>query len=69
VVTAGLSGGNVTLSFLTQSGFSYQVQYKNNLTDATWTSLGSALSGNGSVQSASDPTAGNAHRFYRVQVQ
>lgn len=68
-VTAGLSGGNVTLSFLTQSGFSYQVQYKNNLTDATWTSLGSALSGNGSVQSASDTPAGNAHRFYRVQVQ
>jgi hypothetical protein len=68
-VTVGVAGGNIHLSFMTQSGYSYQVQYKNNLTDATWTPLGSALSGNNAVQSASDPVATSGHRFYRVQVQ
>ena len=69
LITATASGANITLSFPTQTGYSYQVQYKNNLTDANWTSLGSALSGNGSTQSASYSTSGNRQRFYRVQVQ
>jgi len=67
-LTAAVSGGNVTISFPTQSGYSYQVQYKNNLTDPSWTSLGGSLSGNGSSQSANDP-AGVSSRFYRVLVQ
>lgn len=69
VITASRSGANIILSFPTLSGYSYQLQYKNSLTDATWTSLGGAISGNGSVQSASDSTTGNSHRFYLVQVQ
>ena len=68
-ITGTAGGGNVTVSFATQTGYSYQVQYKNNLTDAAWTSLGSPISGNNTVQSASDPTTGRIHRFYRVQVQ
>lgn len=67
-LTAVISGGNVMVSFPTQSGYSYQVQYKNNLTDASWTSLGGSLSGNGSSQSATD-AAGAGSRFYRVLVQ
>jgi hypothetical protein len=66
-LTASVVGGNISISFATQTGYSYQVQYKNNLTDATWTPLGGAISGNGSIQSASDSGAG-ASRFYRVQV-
>ncbi|MBW8864320.1 MAG: carbohydrate-binding protein [Verrucomicrobia bacterium] len=69
IITASVSGGNIHVSFPTVNGYSYQVQYKNDLTDASWTSLGSSLSGNNSAQSVNDPTGGNSHRFYRVQVQ
>lgn len=66
-LTATVIGGNVTVAFLTQNGFSYQVEYKNHLTDATWSPLGSPVPGNGSLQSVKDPVAGSG-RFYRAQV-
>jgi len=67
---AAFSGGNIMISFQTQNGSSYQLLYKNNLSDATWTALGSAINGNGSVQSVTDAnTATGGHRFYRVAVQ
>jgi hypothetical protein len=67
-LTATVSGGNIHISFPTQTGYSYQLQYKNNLTDANWISLGSPLSGNGSIQTIDDSAAGNT-RFYRVEIQ
>src|SRR5688500_19605499 len=33
------AGGRFGLGFATQSGVRYQVEYKNDLSDATWTSL------------------------------
>jgi endoglucanase len=66
-INASYDGTNVGISFLTQSGFSYQVQYKDNLTDANWTLLGSSISGSNAVQSATD-LAGGDSRFYRVQM-
>ena len=66
-INASYDGTNVVISFLTQSGFSYQVQYKDNLADANWTLLGSSISGSNSVQSATD-LAGGDSRFYRVQM-
>ncbi|MDB6017157.1 MAG: Beta-agarase [Pedosphaera sp.] len=68
VLNATRSGGNILLSFPTQAGFNYQVQYKTNLTDLTWTPLGSAVSGNDALMSVPDPATGTS-RFYRVQVQ
>jgi hypothetical protein len=67
-IEASRTGGNMVLSFPTENGFTYQVQYKNNLTDSTWTDLGSALTGNGSVQTVTD-AATAANRFYHVKVQ
>jgi len=67
-LTAVVAGGNIIVSLPTVAGYSYQVLYKVNLTDATWTPLGSALSGNGSVQSVSAPASGHS-RFYQVLVQ
>ena len=66
-VSASYNNTNVLISFLTQSGLSYQLQYKNNLTDANWTPVGSSLSGNNAVQSVAD-LAGGSSRFYRVQI-
>jgi hypothetical protein len=67
-LTAVLSGKSIVVSFFAQSNYNYQVQYKTNLTDATWTSLGGLISGSNSIQTVSDPATGS-QRFYRVQVQ
>ena len=67
-LTISVSGVNTTISFPTQTGSSYQLLYKNHLTDATWTTLGSPISGNNAVQSLNDTATGSS-RFYRVQVQ
>ncbi|MGH7952662.1 MAG: hypothetical protein ACREFE_12205, partial [Limisphaerales bacterium] len=67
-LTASSSGGNIVISFLTQSNFNYQVQYKNNLMDSSWTSLGGgAVSGDGTTKSVNDAANGN-QRFYRVEI-
>ena len=63
VVTASVSGRTLTLSFPSVTGYTYTVQYKNNVTDSAWTTL-KTLSGTGSPLTATDPTG--THRFYRV---
>jgi endoglucanase len=67
VINAGLAGTNFSISFMTQSGFSYQVQYETNLNNPDWISLGTSLNGNNSIQSVSDLPA-NVACFYRVQM-
>ncbi|HXB60272.1 MAG TPA: hypothetical protein VNU95_11930 [Candidatus Acidoferrales bacterium] len=65
-INASYSAGNVHLSFVTQTGYHYQVVYKVNLTDPSWTPLGSSLAGDNAYQTVSDSTA--SHRFYQVQI-
>jgi hypothetical protein len=65
VINAGSSGTNITISFMALSGLNYQVQYKTNLTDTAWISLGNAVSGSNAMQVVGDSTNGN-NRFYRV---
>lgn len=67
-VSASVSAGGIHISFFTQTGWTYQVEYKNNLTDPSWTPLGSSLSGNNAVQTVSD-TLSASHRYYLVQIQ
>ena len=64
-VNALVNGANTTVSFLTQAGFNYQVQYKTNLTDPTWLPAGSPVAGTGSLQSIDIPAV-NSTGFYRV---
>ena len=66
-ISASASGANSKISFPTQTGLNYQVQYKNNLTDSGWTQLGIPIAGNSGIQSASD-LANRTSRFYRVQI-
>jgi hypothetical protein len=68
IITASISGTNIQLSFPTQSGFSYTIYYKNDLTDSTWTQLGSPVTGNGSVMLVTDGIGGSK-RFYKLTVQ
>jgi hypothetical protein len=66
-LNATQTGTNVAISFPPQSGFNYQLQYKNNLSDAVWSPLNS-LPGDNTVKLMTDPSAFNT-RFYRVQIQ
>lgn len=66
-ITPSLSGPNLDLSFPTQLGKSYTVQFKTNLTDPAWSNL-TVTNGTGGTAIVSDP-AGGAQRFYRLLVQ
>jgi hypothetical protein len=65
-ITAALSVGSINLSFPTQNGSSYTVQFKTNLSDAIWQTL-TNVTGNGSSQMIADP-ANQGSRFYRLSV-
>ncbi|HXI71632.1 MAG TPA: glycosyl hydrolase family 28-related protein [Verrucomicrobiae bacterium] len=62
------SGGNMGISFPTQSGYGYQVEYKTNLTDGVWLPLGGAITGDGTIQTVNDMIGGGS-RFYRLRSQ
>ena len=67
IITHG--AGNVSLSFPTITGKSYQVQYKDNLNAPTWTNLGPGFTaGPGNATTINDNIGANPHRFYRIQV-
>jgi hypothetical protein len=63
-VAAARSGNNVSISFPTQTGASYRVFYRDDLTAGNWNLL-TTVPGNGAGQSVSDPIAGS-QRFYKV---
>ncbi len=56
----------IRIDFPSVFGKSYQLQYKNNLTDSNWTEVGTPVTGNGGIVEGSDNSAGGGHRFYRV---
>ncbi len=64
---AARAGTTNTISFQTQTGFTYQLQYKNSLTDPTWTPLAGPIPGDNTVHSLIDSAPGSS-RFYRAQV-
>ena len=63
-LSAARSGGNVGISFPTQTGAIYRVFYRTNLTAGNWILLTSVL-GDGTQKSVGDPLTGNP-RFYKV---
>ena len=64
-INAGVSGPNASISFPTESWHSYQLQYKNALTDPSWSNLGGLVGGNDTLQTISDSTSAT-NRFYRI---
>ncbi len=63
------SGTNTVLSFPSQAGGNYQVQFKNSLTDATWTPLNAMpLPGTGTTLSVTN-FGPISNRFYRLLIQ
>ena len=66
-ITPSLSGGTFRLAFPTQLSHTYTVQYKTNLTDATWSTL-TVTNGTGLTAIVPDG-AGTTHRFYQLSIQ
>lgn len=56
------------LDVRTVPGKRYQLQYRANLRDGVWTSLGTAILANGSSTSLIDAPPTNQSRFYRIQL-
>jgi hypothetical protein len=63
---SGMSGPNVAVSFPSESWHGYQLQYKNALTDSSWSNLGSPVGGNDTLKTITDSTSATS-RFYRVK--
>ena len=68
ILSPAHSAGVTTFSFLTQSGHTHFVEYKNLFSDPSWTPL-QTIPGNGSNTNVTDGTASGSQRFYRVRTQ
>ena len=55
-----------TISMNSILGLNYTLEYKNALTDASWTSILPAVPGTGGTIVLKDTTAPGTQRFYRV---
>jgi hypothetical protein len=64
--TVTLSGGTVFLTWSSQAGSKYQLQFIPDLGSTNWTSLGNAVTATGTTTSATDSIANGPRRIYRV---
>ncbi len=64
--SATLSGGVITFTITTTPDFTYQPQFKNDLTDATWINLGPAIKATGTTLDVTDTPGSQTRRFYRA---
>ena len=62
-----LTGGQISFEFISQEGFTHQVEFKDSFADANWQNL-TTISGDGSVKVVTD-AAGGTQRIYRVSTQ
>jgi hypothetical protein len=60
--------GTFSFTFETRVGVNYLVEYKNNIDDATWTTLQTVV-GDGTVVTITDPGPLPDKRFYRIVIQ
>ncbi len=65
---ANLSDDQVTFGWHTLSGQLYQIEFKQELSDASWTPLGGPVTGNGSTIAFSDSLASLGNRYFRLRL-
>jgi hypothetical protein len=68
LVNMSYAGNNFTVSFGSESGLNYQLQYKNDLGEAMWHPLDSVM-GNANLLQLVDTNTLAPSRFYRILVQ
>jgi hypothetical protein len=65
IINPTITSGRFTVTVPTQSGAVYVLQYKNSLSDSSWTSL-PLVPGTGGLVQLTDQAATNSQRFYRI---
>jgi hypothetical protein len=68
ITPGAVAGTSIGLSWPAAPDKAYRVEYKTNLTDAAWTSLGQGSAVFAGQGYAYDPTLGRSQRFYRVSL-
>jgi uncharacterized repeat protein (TIGR03803 family) len=63
-----LTNSTLTLTWSTEVGSTYQLQYKSDVNSGDWVNLGGPILATGSTLSATDSVANDPQRFYRVAV-
>jgi hypothetical protein len=66
-ISVTASAGTASIHFQTQNGHSYAVQYSTSLNPPNWQTLGSIITGDGTVKTVSDSMG--TQRFYRVEAE
>jgi hypothetical protein len=61
-----LTKSTLNLTWSTEAGGTYQLQYTSDLTSSNWTNLGSPLTATGATFSGTDPLTNGPQRFYRL---
>jgi hypothetical protein len=67
-LTAQPAGTNLLLSWPTIAGLSYQVEYKTNLTAASWMPLGNPVPGTGAPLIFTNTPAASEQGYYRLKI-
>ena len=62
------AGTNLFLNWPGVAGQTYQLEYKNNLTDPTWTPSGNPVTGTGGTLTLTNNFGASAERFFRLQL-
>jgi hypothetical protein len=66
--TVALKGNQLLFSLPTVNGQTYQVQYNDNLTTATWTNLNNSFVGTGNLTIITNGLGVSPHRFFRLKI-
>jgi hypothetical protein len=64
-----ITTNTVRLTWSSMGGVGYQLQYKTNLTQASWVNLGNPIRSTGSSVTATDAPGADPQRFYRLIMQ
>ena len=65
---AQAAGANLFLNWPGAAGQTYQLEYKNNLTDPVWTAMGNPITGTGGTLALTNHVGASAQRFFRVRL-
>jgi hypothetical protein len=64
-----LPGTGVSITFPSEAGINYVLEYKNSLDDTVWTPLPPPTTATSSVTALQDTNTPAASRYYRVRLQ
>jgi len=69
ILTAAMVGGQLQIGIPTITGHSYQLLYSPGVSPASWSTVGSPVTGNGSLQTVIPPATGGEQGYYKVEVE